>query len=74
MCGRSVRTREAAHYTVKGIDLPDQDAFSNTTNRRIARHFANSINFLRQKQRPSAGSCCASRGLASCMATSNDAD
>ena len=69
-----MRTRDATHYAIQGIDLPDKDALSNPTNRRIARHFANSVNFLRQEQSPGACSCCASSGLTSCMAPSNDAD
>jgi hypothetical protein len=44
-----MRTRDATHYTVKGVNFPDQDALSDPANRRITRHFANGVNFLRQK-------------------------
>ena len=68
------RTCDATHHAVKRVNLSDQNTLSDSTNGRVARELANLIDLLRQKQSPSPRSCCTRRGLAACVATSNDAD
>ena len=68
------RTCGAAHHTVEGVNLSDQNTLSDSTNGWVARELADLINSLRQKQSPSPRSCCTRRSLAACVATSNDAD
>jgi len=68
------RTCDAAHHTVEGVNLSDQNTLSDSTNGWVARELANLIDFLRQKQSPSPRSCCTRRSLAACVAASNDTD
>jgi hypothetical protein len=64
----------AAHDPVKGIDFPDNVAFSDTANGRIARHFADCLKAVGDQQRIGAGSRSRRGRLTTSMATADNDD
>jgi hypothetical protein len=52
------RTCHTADYTIESVNFPDKSAFADTTDRRVAGKFPNSIQSLRQKK--SARACAGS--------------
>lgn len=67
-----MRSSNSATVISVRVDLSDERSFPDATEGRVAAHFADRVELLREEHRPCARPSSRSRCLTSCMSTTDD--